>query len=92
MLQGQPVPDLAAQHRALFVALDAPLAVVIPLGLAMLVNDPIPGRALFRSALRTPLMISVASVGVLWQWFYNPAFGLINYYARSGRAARVSTG
>ena len=23
---------------------------------------------------------SVASVGVLWQWFYNPAFGLINYY------------
>jgi multiple sugar transport system permease protein len=27
-------------------------------------------------------MISVSSVGVLWTWFYNPTFGLINYYAQ----------
>ena len=26
-------------------------------------------------------MISASGVGVLWQWFYNPAFGLINYAA-----------
>jgi multiple sugar transport system permease protein len=70
----------ALRNTALFVALNAPLAVGIPLGLALLVNDPIHGRAIFRSAFSTPLMISVASVGVLWQWFYNPAFGLINYY------------
>jgi multiple sugar transport system permease protein len=70
----------ALRNTSLFVALNAPLAVVIPLGLAMLVNEPIHGRAIFRSAFSTPLMISVASVGVLWQWFYNPAFGLINYY------------
>jgi multiple sugar transport system permease protein len=70
----------ALRNTALFVALNVPLAVGIPLGLAMLVNDPIHGRAIFRSAFSTPLMISVASVGVLWQWFYNPAFGLINYY------------
>ena len=25
-------------------------------------------------------MISVSSVGVLWVWFLNPTFGLINYY------------
>jgi multiple sugar transport system permease protein len=70
----------ALRNTALFVALNAPLAVVIPLGLAILVNDPIHGRGIFRSAFSTPLMISVASVGVLWQWFYNPVFGLINYY------------
>jgi multiple sugar transport system permease protein len=70
----------ALRNTSLFVALNAPLAVVIPLGLALLVNEPIRGRAIFRSAFSTPLMISVASVGVLWQWFYNPAFGLINYY------------
>jgi multiple sugar transport system permease protein len=70
----------ALRNTSLFVALNAPLAVVVPLGLAMLVNDPIHGRAIYRSAFSTPLMISVASVGVLWQWFYNPAFGLINYY------------
>jgi multiple sugar transport system permease protein len=69
------------RNTALFVALDAPLAIVIPLGLAMLVNEKMPGRTLFRSAFVAPLMISASSVGVLWQWFYNPAFGLINYYA-----------
>jgi multiple sugar transport system permease protein len=70
----------ALRNTSLFVVLNAPLAVVVPLGLAILVNEPIRGRAIFRSAFSTPLMISVASVGVLWQWFYNPAFGLINYY------------
>jgi multiple sugar transport system permease protein len=70
----------ALRNTSLFVALNAPLAVVVPLGLALLVNEPILGRGIFRSAFSTPLMISVATVGVLWQWFYNPAFGLINYY------------
>jgi multiple sugar transport system permease protein len=70
----------ALRNTSLFVLLNAPLAVVVPLCLAILVNEPIHGRAVFRSAFSTPLMISVATVGVLWQWFYNPAFGLINYY------------
>jgi multiple sugar transport system permease protein len=70
------------RNTVLFVVLDAPLAVVIPLALAMLVNEKMAGRTLFRSAFVTPLMISASSVGVLWQWFYNPAFGIINYYAQ----------
>jgi multiple sugar transport system permease protein len=69
------------RNTFLFVIMDAPLAILIPLGLAMLVNEHMPGRTVFRSAFVTPLMISAASVGVLWQWFYNPAFGLINYFA-----------
>src|SRR5262249_13878612 len=60
----------------------APLAVVVPLCLALLVNEHMPMRTVFRSAFVTPLMISVSSVGVLWIWFYNPAFGLVNYYAQ----------
>jgi multiple sugar transport system permease protein len=67
-------------NTVFFVGLNAPLAVVIPLSLAILVSESIPGRALFRSAFTTPLMISVSSVGVLWVWFLNPTFGLINSY------------
>ncbi|MDQ6674367.1 MAG: sugar ABC transporter permease [Chloroflexota bacterium] len=70
------------RNTALFVALDAPLAVLVPLGLALLINERMPGLTAFRSAFVTPLMISVSSVGVLWTWFYNPTFGLINYYAQ----------
>jgi multiple sugar transport system permease protein len=68
------------RNTILFVSLNAPLVVLIPLGLALLVNDSIPGRTLFRSAFITPLIISVSSVGVLWVWFFNPALGLINHY------------
>ncbi len=71
------------RNTALFVVFDAPLAILVPLGLALLVNERMPGRTLFRSAFVTPLMISAASVGVLWQWIYNPTLGLINYYARA---------
>ena len=70
------------RNTALFVLLDVPLAIGVPLGLALLVNEHMPGRTIFRSAFVTPLMISAASVGVLWQWIYNPALGLINYYAQ----------
>ncbi|KAB8142834.1 sugar ABC transporter permease [Chloroflexia bacterium SDU3-3] len=72
----------ALRNTGLFVALNAPLAIVIPLGLAMLVNESIPGRDIFRSAFTAPLMISVSSVGVLWVWFLNPTLGLINHYFR----------
>src|SRR5581483_11110759 len=61
------------RNTALFVALDAPMAICIPLGLALLVNERMPLRTIFRSAFVTPLMISASSVGVLWQWIYNPA-------------------
>jgi multiple sugar transport system permease protein len=71
------------RNTLLFVVLDAPLAVVVPLGLALLINERMPGLTAFRSAFVTPLMISVSSVGVLWTWFYNPTFGLINYYAQT---------
>ncbi|HEY0583526.1 MAG TPA: sugar ABC transporter permease [Chloroflexota bacterium] len=70
------------RNTASFVVLDAPLAVVVPLGLALLINEHMPGLTVFRSAFVTPLMISVSSVSVLWTWFYNPTFGLINYYAQ----------
>jgi multiple sugar transport system permease protein len=69
------------RNTIFFVGMNAPLAIVVPLVLAVLVSESIPGRALFRSAFTTPLMISVSSVGVLWVWFLNPTFGLINFYA-----------
>ncbi len=71
------------RNTTLFVCLNVPLVVLIPLGLAILVNEPILGRTFFRSAFTAPVMISVSSVGIVWVWFYNPALGLINYYLDS---------
>ena len=68
-------------HNTLFfVAVCAPLAIVIPLFLAVLIDSPVLGRTFFRSAFTTPLMMSVTTVSLLWVWFLNPVFGLVNHY------------
>ncbi|GIW03425.1 MAG: hypothetical protein KatS3mg059_0045 [Thermomicrobiales bacterium] len=41
---------------------------------------PFPGRTVFRSVFTTPLMMSVTTVSLLWVWFLNPTFGIINHY------------
>jgi multiple sugar transport system permease protein len=68
------------RNTLVFVALCAPLAVFIPLFFAVLIDSPIIGRTFFRSAFTTPLMMSVTTVSLLWVWFLNPVFGLINHY------------
>jgi multiple sugar transport system permease protein len=72
--------DKSLRNTAFFVILNAPLAVILPLLLAVLVDSPLLGRTVFRSAFTAPLMISVSSVGIIWQWFLNPTFGVINHY------------
>jgi multiple sugar transport system permease protein len=72
--------EKSLRNTALFVVLNVPLAVVIPLFLAVLVDHPILGRGVFRSIFTTPLMMSVTTVSLLWVWFLNPTFGLVNHY------------
>jgi multiple sugar transport system permease protein len=68
------------RNTLFFVAINVPLSVVIPLLLAVLVDHPILGRGVFRSIFATPLMMSVTTVSLLWVWFLNPTFGLVNHY------------
>ena len=54
----------------------APL-VVLSLGLALLLNQPIKGRAFFRAAIFIPALIPVIVAPILWRFLYHP-FGLVN--------------
>jgi len=51
---------------------------VLSLLLALLLNQGIRGRGFYRTALFTPVVISMVVVGLLWSWIYNPQFGLLN--------------
>jgi multiple sugar transport system permease protein len=72
--------ETSLRNTLFFVAVCAPLAIFIPLLLAVLIDSPIIGRTFFRSAFTTPLMMSVTTVSLLWVWFLNPVFGVINHY------------
>lgn len=54
-----------------------PILVMVPLGLAILVNQSLPGIHWFRAAYYTPVVISMVVAGIAWRWLYAEN-GLLN--------------
>jgi multiple sugar transport system permease protein len=63
---------------ALFVIFSVPFLVVLPLGLAILLNRRFPGRTFFRAVFFAPFVLGVAVVGLMWRYLLDPNFGLVN--------------
>ncbi len=57
--------------------------IVLSLGLALLLHRSLRGRAVYRTALFLPVVMSFVVVGILWTWIYNDDFGLVNNLLRS---------
>ena len=68
---------MAVKNTLSFSAIAVPLAVILPLLLAIILMSNIPGRSRFRTMFITPLMVPVASVVLIWQvvFHYN---GVLN--------------
>lgn len=56
-----------------------PIGIVISLFLAIALNQKIKGVKVFRAIYFLPVISSTVAVAVVWQWLYNPEFGLLNY-------------
>jgi putative chitobiose transport system permease protein len=54
-----------------------PVLVMLPLGLAILVNQRLPGIRWFRAAYYVPVVISMVVAGIAWRWLYAET-GLFN--------------
>jgi multiple sugar transport system permease protein len=67
-----------------FTGASVPITMAIGLGLALLLNQPIRGRAIFRSAYYLPVVTPFVVSALLWKWLYNGEFGLFNYYLLKG--------
>jgi ABC-type sugar transport system permease subunit len=69
---------LALWHNALYALGTVTAKIVISLLLALLLNQALRGRTIYRTALFLPVVMSFVVVGILWSWLYNTQFGLIN--------------
>jgi multiple sugar transport system permease protein len=67
-----------------FTGASVPITMIIGLGLALLLNQPIRGRAVFRTAYYLPVVTPFVVSALLWKWLYNGEFGLFNYYLLKG--------
>jgi multiple sugar transport system permease protein len=69
----------ALLHTLGFIGGYLPLAVAAGLGLALALDRPLPGRAIFRVALFAPVVSAWVAVALVWKWIFNPIYGLLNY-------------
>jgi multiple sugar transport system permease protein len=62
----------------LYTLMTVPLLVVVPLLVAVLLNQRIRALAAFRTIFFLPSVMSGVAVAMLWIWLLNPRFGVIN--------------
>jgi multiple sugar transport system permease protein len=56
-----------------------PFGLLFALLLALLLNQPLPGIAFFRTVFYLPAVVSGVAVAMLWIWVFNGEFGIANY-------------
>ncbi|MDD1476078.1 carbohydrate ABC transporter permease [Arthrobacter sp. H16F315] len=69
----------AVQHNVLWLIFLALIATPLGLLLAILLDQNIRGTKIYQSIFFTPVMLSLALIGVIWQLFYNRDTGLLNF-------------
>lgn len=77
-----PVFWKALSNTVLYAAVTIPASIVIALGMALLVNANIRGRAFARLAFFTPTILPMVAVANIWMFFYAPDYGLIDQVLR----------
>jgi len=66
------------QVTTVYTLLSVPLGLIGGLAVAWLMNQKLRGIAIFRTFLYLPSVIAGVAVALLWQWIFNPNYGLIN--------------
>lgn len=72
----------ALANTALY-ALYVPVSMVLALGAAMVLNQPLRGIKLLRAIVFLPTVVSYVAIAVVWQWMFNMDYGLLNLMLRA---------
>jgi multiple sugar transport system permease protein/sn-glycerol 3-phosphate transport system permease protein len=63
-----------------YVLLNIPLQTALALLLAVLLNQHLPGRGIFRTLLVVPWLATPAAMALVFQWIFDPQFGALNTF------------
>lgn len=55
------------------------LGTILALGVALLMNQKVPGISILRTLYYLPSVTSGIAIAIMWAWMFNPRAGLINY-------------
>lgn len=68
------------KNTLLFVLLNVPLSMIIPLAFALVLHMKPYGSKFFQSVLYMPTLFSITAVGIIWMQLLNRRFGLISIF------------
>jgi multiple sugar transport system permease protein len=72
---------MALKNTVVYTAVIVPVMAVVGLGLALLLNQPLRGRVVTRTAVFASYVVMVSVVGITWRWMLDPTgAGIVNYY------------
>lgn len=66
------------RNTLVFMILTVPVTVIIGLGIAVLLDQKIKGKTVFRAIYFLPMVVAPAAVAMVWKWLFNSEFGIIN--------------
>jgi len=69
------LPSLA---NTAYMFIELPIALVLSVSIALLLNQRLRGMALFRTLYYLPSVVPTVAASILWLWLLNPEYGLVN--------------
>ncbi len=65
-------------NTAFYTIFELPLSTLAALGLAMLLNMDVKGRAIYRTIFYIPSIVPIVASCMIFVWMFNPATGIVN--------------
>jgi multiple sugar transport system permease protein len=66
------------KNTVFMVLIGVPVRMIFGLGIALLMNTKIRGRAIYRTMYYLPSQVSGVALAFMWSWLLNPQFGVIS--------------
>ncbi|TCL68095.1 sugar ABC transporter permease [Rhizobium sp. BK251] len=65
-------------NTTVYTAIVGPVSIILGLGIAMLIEGEVRGRAFFRTAYFLPVASLIVAMATVWQYMFHPTIGPIN--------------
>ncbi|HRK32679.1 MAG TPA: sugar ABC transporter permease, partial [Tepidisphaeraceae bacterium] len=66
------------KNTGLYAILSLPAGMLVSIGLALMLNAPIRGQAIYRTIIFLPSLVPVVASAMVWMWLFNARLGFFN--------------
>ena len=79
----------ALQNTLLYAVAVVPTTLLAGLGLALVLNGPVTGRQVFRTAIYLPTVLSAVASGTIAAWIFDDQYGVLNAILAAAHLPRL---